>query len=133
MLGFSRLRILVVLTGLVLLAAMNGPARAQSVNIFFDYGISELTPSAGKLVDVAKEMLKTSSRVTISGHTDSAEANADKLSLSRALEVEKALIALNVPAKVSFTIIGKAASEPRIKTGPNVREPQNRRVTIEIK
>ena len=126
-------RIVIALCGLMLLAA-HSPARADTVNIFFAYESTEVSETAGKLLDLVKQkFLKPSAQVTIAGHTDTAEPNGDKLSLTRALEVEKALIALGVPAKVSITIVGRAATVPMDKTGANVREPQNRRVTIDIK
>jgi outer membrane protein OmpA-like peptidoglycan-associated protein len=127
--GFLGTAVLAALAALI----FGTSAHAQPMSIFFDFEVSQVTPTAGKLVEIAKDRLKTLSRVTIAGHADTAEADADKLSLTRALEVEKALIAMGVPGGVSFTIVGKGATDLRVKTGANVREPQNRRVTVEIK
>ena len=53
------------------------------------------------------------------------------LSLRRANAVKDALAKEGVPAQ-SITVIGYGSSNPLVPTGPNVREPQNQRVVIDI-
>jgi outer membrane protein OmpA-like peptidoglycan-associated protein len=120
---------------LFLLLSAGHPARAQanSVMVFFDAGSTEVGPSAKQLVDIIRSALKRSSRVTITGHTDTAEPNAHALSLARATALLTALVAAEVPQGVTFTVSGKGATAPMVRTGPNVGEPRNRVVTVQIR
>ena len=113
---------------------IGGPALAQSrpFSIFFDYERTEVTPAAKEIVAAVKDLIKSNTRIMIVGHCDTAEAGPAKLSLARALEVEKALIELGLPAGTQLTIVGRGATELRKQTGPNVREPINRYVAITI-
>ena len=71
--------------------------------------------------------------MTIVGHCDTSEPDAAKLSLARAAAVLNEVLKANVPAKVSFTVVGVGTEDPNQKTGPNTSEPRNRynSVTIE--
>jgi outer membrane protein OmpA-like peptidoglycan-associated protein len=130
----SPLAIVAALVALFLLQTASQPACAQAnlVRIFFDKQISEPSPLAKKTVEVIKGMLKRSSLVTITGHSDTSEADPEKLSLARAVAVLNALVALGVPQGVAITVIGRGTAEPLHKTGPNVGEPRNRHVSVTI-
>jgi outer membrane protein OmpA-like peptidoglycan-associated protein len=54
-----------------------------------------------------------------------------KLSVRRADAVKAELVRLGVPA-ASITAIGRGESNPLVPTADGVREPQNRRVEIQI-
>ena len=113
---------------------LGGPAWAQSrpFLIFFDFQRTEVSPTAKQIVAIVKKTLKPNARITIAGHSDTAEKGPARVSLTRALEVQKALIGLGVPDGTQLTVVGRGATRPLVKTGPNVREPQNRRAEITI-
>jgi len=103
--------------------------------VFFDFNRSDLTPEAMQVVASAAATAKSTGmvRIVITGHTDtvgSASYN-QRLSERRALAVRSQLVADGVP-EAGITTIGKGFSDPLIPTGPNVREPQNRRAVIDL-
>lgn len=110
------------------------PAKEPRVmSIYFDQGATEIGATAQKILAFVKNDLKPAARVTITGHSDMSEAEPDKLSLARAISVLDALVALGVPPRVAFTVVGRGTSAPRKKTGPNVAEPINRSAAIVIR
>ncbi len=70
-------------------------------------------------------------KIHVVGHTDSSGSPAynQKLSIRRADAVKKALVAKGIPA-TAVTTEGKGESQLLVQTGPNVREPSNRRAQI---
>ena len=76
---------------------------------------------------------KGSARITATGHTDtSGPANYNMaLSLRRANAVKDALVRDGVPA-TAISVVGKGETDLLVPTGDGVREPQNRRVVIDI-
>lgn len=110
------------------------PAAAQqkSFLLFFDYGKTEIVSSGKEIVESIVNTVKANGKVgkiILIGHTDTAEEGS--LSLVRAMEVAKALVATGgFPSDAEISIKGVGASQPLVKTGPNVHEPQNRFVTI---
>ena len=130
----ARRHALAVLGGLFLLqfTCNLAAAEAQSFTIFFDWERTVLTPNAKKIVGFIRESIKPSARVIITGHCDTSEAGPDKISLARALEVEKELVAAGLPSGVSLTILSKGSAEPHTPTGPKTREPTNRFVGITV-
>lgn len=124
-----------VALALQVLAPAPGLAEEQQriMSIFFDQGTAEIDPAAKKILAFAKNELKPSSRVTITGHSDTSEADPDKLSLARAIAVLNALVELGVPGGAAFTVVGRGSAVPRKKTGPGVAEPLNRNAMIVIR
>src|SRR5258705_6858162 len=106
-------------------------AQAEPIPVFFDWQKSDLGAPAKQIIAYARGKITKTSRVMIAGRCDSSEAS-DKLALARALEVEKELVKGGIPGGAQLTIVSKGATDPRIQTGPNVREPQNRFVLITI-
>jgi outer membrane protein OmpA-like peptidoglycan-associated protein len=126
--------VMTVLTGLLLVQNIHTPAVAQSgaFSIYFEYQKFDVTPDAQQLVVLIKGDIKKSSRVTLVGHCDTSESDSEKLSLARAMEIQKELVTLGIPPRVAITVVGKGATELQKPTGPGVREPRNRFVSIII-
>jgi outer membrane protein OmpA-like peptidoglycan-associated protein len=124
---------LIAAFGLLMLSAVAQPAAAaENVMIFFDAGKTQPPPSAKQLVAVIAKIIKPNGRVAITGHCDTAEKDAGKLSLARAMAVQKAIVDAGAPAGVTYTTVGKAASALQQPTGPNVAEARNRFVVVTV-
>jgi OOP family OmpA-OmpF porin len=103
--------------------------------VFFDWNKATLTPEGRRIVASAAQAYNEKGRGSIidTGYTDrsgSAKYN-QKLSVRRAETVKAELIRLGVPA-TAITAIGRGESDPLVPTADGVREPQNRRVEIQI-
>lgn len=103
--------------------------------VFFDFDESDLTPEGRQIVQAAAEAARTDgyAQIVATGHTDtvgSAEYN-QALSMRRAESVKAALVEMGVSAD-QITTRGVGQTQPLIPTGDGVREPQNRRVEIDI-
>jgi OmpA-OmpF porin, OOP family len=106
-----------------------------SFMVFFDWDRSNLSVQALNTIQQAATAFKQkgNARITATGHTDttgSASYNM-ALSLRRANAVKDALVREGVPA-TAITVVGRGMQGLLVQTGPNVREPQNRRVEIVI-
>jgi len=111
------------------------PVTPPSFMVFFDWDRSNLSEQALNTIKQAAQAYKQkgNARITATGHTDttgSASYNM-ALSLRRANAVKDALVREGVPA-TAISVVGKGFSDLLVQTGPNVREPQNRRVEIVI-
>lgn len=109
------------------------PAPARSYLVFFDWDKADLTARAKQII---KEAADASTRVKVTkiqvnGHTDTTGSAAYNMQLSirRAQNVAAELVANGVPKDV-IAIKGFGFTHLLVPTGPNVREPQNRRVEI---
>ncbi|AWK89084.1 OmpA family protein [Azospirillum thermophilum] len=104
--------------------------------VFFDWDKANITPASDKIIGDAAAAAGQVRAVGIHviGHTDTSGAPAynQKLSLRRAEAVRRALIAKGVTA-TQITVEGKGESQLMTQTGPNVREPSNRRAQILIR
>ena len=111
------------------------PPAPQSFMVFFDWDSAKLNPQATNVVGQAASAYKTKggARITATGHTDTSgtEAYNMALSLRRANAVKDALVQQGVPA-TAISVVGRGEQGLLVQTGPNVREPQNRRVEIVI-
>ena len=116
--------------------AAPAPAPARSYLVFFDWDRAELTARAKSIV---KEAADNSThvqvtRIEVNGYTDTSGKptyNQD-LSVRRAKAVAGELVRDGVPQDV-INIQGFGETHQLVSTGPNVREPQNRRVEIVIR
>lgn len=119
--------------------AAPAPAPARTYLVFFDWDKSYLTPRARQIV---AEAAQNSTRVQtttieVNGYADTSHALPGergheynlRLSLRRADSVKAELIRDGVPANV-ISVHGYGDTHLLVPTGPNVREPQNRRVEI---
>ncbi|MDB5489259.1 MAG: hypothetical protein JWQ58_2974 [Reyranella sp.] len=111
------------------------PPAPQSFMVFFDWDSAKLNPQATGVVGQAAAAYKTKggARINATGHTDTSgtEAYNMALSLRRANAVKDALVQQGVPA-TAISVVGRGQQGLLVQTGPNVREPQNRRVEIAI-
>ena len=103
--------------------------------MFFDFDKSNLTSEAQSAVSQAVSAAKTlgSVRIMVTGHTDT--VGSDKynqaLSIRRANAVKDEMVRQGMSTD-AIAIEGKSFSNPMVPTGPNVREPQNRRAVIDL-
>ena len=113
-------------------AAMN----PRTFIVFFDFDMSKLTPEANRILDSAAKYAKKGkkAKLVLTGHADtSGNAQYNKgLSLRRANSVWSGLVDRGLSAK-KMKVFAKGESDPLITTGDGVKEPQNRRVHIDIK
>ena len=115
------------------------PAPARTYLVFFDWDKSFLTPRARQIVAEAASnsahVQMTS--IEVNGYADTSHALAGRrgedynlrLSMRRADAVRAELIRDGVPANV-IMVHGFGDTHLLVPTGPNAREPQNRRVEI---
>ena len=106
-----------------------------SFMVFFDWDRANLSEQALNTIRQAASAYKQkgNARITATGHTDTSgtEAYNMALSLRRANAVKDALVREGVPA-TAIAVVGRGEQGLLVQTGPNVREPQNRRVEIVI-
>ena len=114
------------------------PLPARSYLVFFDWNKYTLTTRARQIVAEAAQAsthIKVT-RIEVNGYTDNSAAPGPigvkynlALSVKRAKSVKAELIRDGVPAS-AIDIHGYGEAHPLVPTGPNTREPQNRRVEI---
>jgi outer membrane protein OmpA-like peptidoglycan-associated protein len=104
--------------------------------VFFGLNSADLVPEAQRVVSDAAGAAKEfgAASLQIVAHTDSSGSNAYNQNLSerRANAVRAALEANGIPA-ASITASGRGEGELMVNTGDGVKEPQNRRATIDMK
>jgi outer membrane protein OmpA-like peptidoglycan-associated protein len=115
--------------------AAPAPVPAKTYLVFFDWDKYSLTPRALDVVSQAASDSKSQSTTTIqvSGYTDTSGTPVYNMGLSqrRATAVADQLVADGVPAsEIETHAFGE--THLLIPTGPGVREPQNRRVEIDL-
>lgn len=110
-------------------------AAPEKFLVFFDWDKAVVTTEGRKVIANAAEAYKTSGQATIvaTGYTDLSGPPAYnyKLSERRAAAVKAELVRLGVAA-TSITTIGRGENDPLVPTADGVREPQNRRVEIQL-
>ncbi len=138
-------KLLVLVAATFMISACDEPAPAtappppppapQSFMVFFDWDSAKLNTQASNVISQVAGAYKTKggARITATGHTDTSgsEQYNMALSLRRANAVKDALVKEGVPA-TAISVVGRGEQGLLVQTGPNVREPQNRRVEIAI-
>lgn len=116
--------------------AAPAPAPARSYLVFFDWDKATLTDRARQII---KEAADNSTRVQytrieVNGYTDTSGTPQynQGLSMRRARAVAGELVRDGVPQS-AITTQGFGETHLLVSTGPNVREPQNRRVEIVVR
>jgi outer membrane protein OmpA-like peptidoglycan-associated protein len=103
--------------------------------VFFDRDSSKVSQYALKTIKDAATAFKAkdNARITAIGHTDTSGPEAENMarSLQYANSVKEALVLEGVPAQ-AVTVSGRGEQELLVQTADEVREPQNRRVVIEV-
>lgn len=110
-------------------------AQPKQFIIYFGFNKCNITKEADLVLDEASAAAKAdgSASVQIVGHTDTVGSDSynQKLSNCRANAAKKGLVAKGIPSN-AITTSGRGESELMVKTGDNVKEPQNRRATIDL-
>ncbi len=122
--------------------AAPAPAEARTYLVFFDWDRFELTGRAREIVAQAAQASThvQTTRIEVNGYTDTSSIHGGDrgarynqgLSIRRATSVKLELIHDGVPAN-AIDIHGYGEGRPLVATGPNSREPQNRRVEIVLR
>jgi outer membrane protein OmpA-like peptidoglycan-associated protein len=103
--------------------------------VFFGHNKANLTSEALSVIKQAADAAKEygSASITVVGHADRSGSDKynQKLSMKRASNVKGALVSEGI-AGGSITVSGKGESDPMVPTADGVREPQNRRVHINL-
>ncbi len=111
------------------------PMQSTSYMVFFDWDHADLSPQAVATVGQAAQAFKSTgqSRITATGHTDTSGPDSYNMALSlrRANAVKDELVRDGVPA-TAISVIGKGEHDLLVPTADGVREPQNRRVVIDL-
>ena len=101
--------------------------------VFFDFDQSTVTPEARRIIESAADWAKKGNvmRIGVTGHTDTMGTATYNQALSsrRADAVRAELLRLGYKGG-EISVSGVGFSQPLLQTGPQVREPQNRRAEI---
>ena len=113
---------------------MPPPAPKQFI-VFFGWNKCNITAEADAVLSEAAAAAKASGAASIRvvGHTDTSGSNAynQKLSECRADAVKTNLVGKGI-ADGSISTSGKGEGELMVQTGDGVKEPQNRRATVDM-
>jgi len=103
--------------------------------VFFEFDSDDLTPEAMNIIGLAANAAKQSGscKITVTGHTDTSGSAAynEALSKRRAQSVTTALVGDGI-AESEIALQWRGETEPLVPTGDGIKEPQNRRVTIDM-
>lgn len=114
--------------------AKAAPAEAQAYQVFFDWDGSALSDDAREVLNQAIARNRaTGHGIHLVGNTDASGTDAYNMGLSnrRAASVASYLTSKGV-ASGAITSEGRGERDPLIATNDGAREPQNRRVSIEL-
>ena len=116
-------------------AAQPAAPEARQFTVYFRFNRSSLTPDAEAVVRAAADYAtgNHSAKVAVVGHTDTSGSAAYNIKLSqrRANATAKALVDDGVDKSV-LDVSWKGETDLAVSTGDGVREPQNRRATIDV-
>lgn len=111
------------------------PTAPPSYMTFFDLGSTKLSEQSLATIGQAAQVYKTraNARVTVTGYADTVGSPAANVQLSqrRANAVKDGLVAAGVPA-AAITTAASGETNLLVNTGPQQKEPRNRRVAIVI-
>ena len=108
---------------------------AREFIVYFPFDQYILTPEAQSVVSEAANyaMSGNATRVVVVGHADTSGSAAYNVRLSerRAMAVADSLVSMGVNGSI-LSVDWKGESQPAVATGDGVKEPLNRRATIDI-
>jgi outer membrane protein OmpA-like peptidoglycan-associated protein len=111
------------------------PKAPKQFIVFFGFNKSNLTEEAARVVSDAAAAAKQygSASIAVVGHTDTVGSDRynNALSMRRSMTVKEALVSHGIPGSAISTG-GRGESELMVQTGDSVKEPQNRRATIDL-
>jgi OmpA-OmpF porin, OOP family len=111
------------------------PVAPKQFIVFFGFNKANLTSDAQRVVAEAAVAAKQSgsASILVTGHTDTVGSSRynDRLSMRRANAVKDELVRQGIGAG-QISAMGKGETELLVQTGDNVKEPQNRRATIDL-
>lgn len=111
------------------------PVAAPRFIVYFEFDRATITPDGQSVVDAAANYAKNNSvgQVAVVGHADTSGSAAYNIKLSekRAKAVASALVKDGVASDIVSTD-WKGESDPAVATGDGVKEPLNRRATIDF-
>ena len=101
--------------------------------VFFDFGKSELDQKSAEVIAEAVHVAKLNGfkAITITGHTDTAEPDSQALSLARATAAKAEMVREGLSPD-TISVVGKGSEDLLVPNAPGVREPQNRRIVIDL-
>jgi len=109
------------------------PPTPKNFLVFFNFNKSDLTGDARAIIKTAagEAAKENTTKLTVTGHTDTVGSDAYnmRLSMRRAVSVEKELVVDGVP-EGEIAIFAKGKRDLLVPTADGVKEPQNRRVQI---
>lgn len=109
------------------------PAAPQDLRLYFDAGRSQVRADSRAVLDQAARLFREGDPLvmTVSGQADTSGDPRRNLLLSqeRAASVANGLMDRGIPAS-RLQLIAKGESEPLVKTGDGVAQPENRAVII---
>ena len=116
--------------------APSGPAAApRQFIVFFGFNKYVLTSEAQRVISEAVAAAKEtgSASILITGHTDTMGSNDynQRLSMRRSNAVKGEMVRQGI-APGAITTTGKGETELLVQTADRVKEPQNRRATIDL-
>ena len=116
-------------------APVMAPPPPKHFIIFFGFNKCNITAEADSVLSEAASAAKSSgsASVTIVGHTDTVGSTKynQKLSECRANAAKSNLVGKGVP-EGAISASGKGETELMVQTGDGVKEPQNRRATVDL-
>lgn len=101
--------------------------------IHFDPDTVTMGPVAKEIIkDITHELIKAEryKRVVVVGYCDTADKAPTLLSRFRAKAIADHMLASGLPSWIKLEYRGEGTNNPKVKTGPGIREPYNRRATI---
>ena len=111
------------------------PPAVKQFIVFFGFDKCNVTEEADRVLSEAAAAAKSSGApsVRIVGHTDTSGSNAynQRLSDCRANAAKSNLVGKGIP-DAAISASGRGETELMVQTGDGVKEPQNRRATIDL-
>jgi outer membrane protein OmpA-like peptidoglycan-associated protein len=111
------------------------PAKPKQFIIFFGFDKCDITAEADRVLGEASETAKSTgtAAVRIIGHTDTSGSPAynQRLSECRSGAAKSNMVGKGIP-EGAISTSGKGENDLMVQTGDGIKEPQNRRATVDL-